>query len=99
MDDLIQRLENLNWVLCQSLSNKDKMILAGHTLSGLNLSVLPSAIRQLFEANLLSHNQILNQYDIKTFKDYDKIAPSDMKQLVTNMESLYQDLVTQLTVK
>jgi hypothetical protein len=99
MKDLQRRLQLIKKVLQQPLSDKDKIIHAYQALSGLNLTPLPLRIRHLLESSLVASNQIMQQYPIKTFDDYEIINREHLQELVGNITRLHKKLSLLIKVK
>lgn len=71
---LLRRIENIQQQLSSHQPKKDKIIAALEELSGLELDSLNSSIQNIIKKHLIAINQILRQYPIKTFDNYQLIS-------------------------
>ncbi len=85
MNDLEDRLNKIDKTLALPLMGKEKLIRCGQCLSGLNLTALSSKMRQALESHMSKSNYILQDYEIETWDDYDKISDADMAKLINHM--------------
>ena len=96
MNDLLTRLLAIEEILYQSMPGKEAIISSLQKLSGLNLTILTPSIRKTLEDNLVNINQILQQYDLKTWDDYDKISIEHVRTLFSSLLLLCQTLLLRL---
>ena len=98
MIDLSDRLIKIEKILLGPLLKKDKIINALNTLSGLYLDELTPAARKMIQSNLVSINEILRRYPIKTFDDYSKIRDRHLKKVLALIEVMSKELRTEVSV-
>jgi len=94
LSDLEERLNKIDKTLALPLMGKEKLIRCGQCLSGLNLTLLLPKVRQTLESHLLKSSQILQDYEIETWDDYDKISDADMAKLINHMAMMCAKLQT-----
>ena len=88
MDDLINRIKNMEWVLQSNLNKQNKVQDSLKQLSGFELNILDRLTRKQLEEYLVKVNRILMQYDIKTFDDYSKISELHLNEMLRIIQRL-----------
>ena len=92
MNALFERVNLIEEILDKPFSKQAKVIRSMQQFSGLDLTNLSSEIKAILETQLVRFDEILSQYKIKTFDDYQKISKEHLKDLIVIMRNLCQDL-------
>jgi hypothetical protein len=84
MSDLLERVRKSKTLASDGSMPKATRLSHGlRALSETNLTAMPRALREPFEANLARINHVLDGYELETFEDYAIIDDADLDRMLT----------------
>ena len=94
MSDLLRRArEAKSTVDNESIPRWRRVTQALQAFAGLELTGLPVGRRRLLETNLVTINQILARYDLKTMEDWELMNETDLRRILDILDILVSQIV------